>query len=328
MWFSNFTASYGQSDFSLDGYLQNVVEYVLDHTGILKGNFKLTSDFINADELMAFAPPAQKKAPDSTQVHPVAPADSETGVIIVPSNLNLTLSATAKKVSYNGMEITNATGHLTVDSGKLSLAQTGFSLIGCQVLMDAHYGSLSPRRAFFDYHLQAKDFDINKAWQEIKLFHDMASSAGKAYGVVSLDYTLKGKLDSTMHPVYPSLEGGGTLSLTKVKVKGLKLFSAMGKESGKEGLADPDLSKVDIKTTIKNNIITLERLKMKIAGFRPRMEGQVSLDGRLNLKIRLGLPPLGIIGIPMRVTGTQENPQFKLGKSDKDEIPETEDKEN
>jgi AsmA protein len=44
--------------------------------------------------------------------------------------------------------------------------------------------------------------------------------------------------------------------------------------------------------------------------------------------MRLGLPPLGIIGIPMRVTGTQDNPKIKLGKSDKDEIPETEDKDN
>jgi len=193
--------------------------------------------------------------------------------------------------------------------------------------MDAHYGSQGPVKAFFDYHLQAIDFDINRAWREIKLFHDMAPSAGKAYGIVSLDYKLKGKLDGSMHPIYPSLEGGGVLSLKKIKVKGLKLFSAVSKETGKEGLNDPDLSKVDIKTTVKNNIITLERLKMKIAGFRPRIEGQVSLDGRLNLKMRLGLPPFGIIGIPMRVTGTQENPKVKLGKNDKEEIPETEYKE-
>ncbi len=327
MWFTTFTATYGQSDFSMNGYLQNVIEYALGNTGTLKGSFTVNSNFINADELMAFAPPAVKTPADTVQMKPVTTADSETGVIIVPSNLSLTLTATAQKLAYNGMLLTNATGHVTVDSGRLSMAQTGFNLVGCQVVMDAHYGSLSPKRAFFDYHLQAKDFDINRAWREIKLFHDMASSAGKAYGIVSLDYNLKGKLDGSMHPVYPSLEGGGVLSLTKVKVKGLKLFSAMGKETGKEGLGDPDLNKVDIKTTIKNNIITLERTKMKIAGFRPRIEGQVSLDGRLNLKMRLGLPPLGIIGIPMRVTGTQENPKIKLGKSDKDEIPETEDKE-
>jgi hypothetical protein len=87
----------------------------------------------------------------------------------------------------------------------------------------------------------------------------------------------------------------------------------------------PDLKAVNIKTTIANNIITLERTKMKIAGFRPRFEGQVSFDGRLNLSGRLGLPPFGIFGIPFSVTGTQENPTIKLRHAkDSDKIEETE----
>lgn len=39
--------------------------------------------------------------------------------------------------------------------------------------------------------------------------------------------------------------------------------------------------------------------------------------------MRLGLPPLGIIGIPIKVTGTQENPKIGLGKKSKD-LEETE----
>jgi AsmA protein len=64
---------------------------------------------------------------------------------------------------------------------------------------------------------------------------------------------------------------------------------------------------------------------MKIAGFRPRFEGQVSFDGKLNLKGRIGLPPLGIIGIPFSVTGTQDNPKVRLRKGkETDQLPETE----
>ena len=53
---------------------------------------------------------------------------------------------------------------------------------------------------------------------------------------------------------------------------------------------------------------------MKLAGFRPRFENQVSFDGKLNLSGRLGLPPFGIIGIPFSVTGTQDKPVVKLRK--------------
>ena len=101
------------------------------------------------------------------------------------------------------------------------------------------------------------------------------------------------------------------------------MFGAVSKKTGKDAIKNPDLSKVDIKTTIKNNIITIERFKFKVAGFRPRIEGTTSFDGRLNIKMRLGLPPLGIIGIPLTVTGTQENPKVKLGKKG-DDIEETE----
>jgi len=37
----------------------------------------------------------------------------------------------------------------------------------------------------------------------------------------------------------------------------------------------------------------------------------------------LGLPPLGILGIPMTITGTQDNPKVKLGKQTED-LQETE----
>ncbi len=36
--------------------------------------------------------------------------------------------------------------------------------------------------------------------------------------------------------------------------------------------------------------------------------------------MRLGLPPLGIIGIPIMVTGTQDDPKIKLGRKTKEEV--------
>ena len=128
-----------------------------------------------------------------------------------------------------------------------------------------------------------------------------------------------------MMPVYPSLKGGGVLSVKKVKLKGFRLMNAVSKATDKNEIRDPDLSKVNIKSKIANNIITIEKIKMKIAGFRPRFEGQVSFDGKLNLKGRIGLPPFGIIGIPFSVTGTQDSPKVRLRKGkETDRLEETE----
>jgi AsmA protein len=43
--------------------------------------------------------------------------------------------------------------------------------------------------------------------------------------------------------------------------------------------------------------------------------------------MRLGLPPIGIIDLPIRVTGNSENPVVKVGKKDR-EIQETVDEED
>ncbi len=317
MWFDAFNASYGNTNFTLNGKLQNVIKYVMQSKSLLKGDFKLNSNKIYVDELMAYAPVKG----DTT-----ASKSASTGVVIIPDNLDVTLTVTANKVLYNGLQLDSAKGNLIISNGKLTMKETGFNIIGAAAVMDATYVSKSATKAYFDFHVNAKDFDVHKAYNQIEMFHDMASSARYVKGIVSLDYAVKGKLDENMMPIYPSLEGGGVLSVQDVKVKGLKLFSAVSKATNRDSLNNPNLKKVDFKTTVKNNIITLERTKMRIFGFRPRMEGQVSLDGRLNLKMRIGLPPLGIFGIPVSVTGTQANPKVALKRGkDADDLQETPD---
>ncbi|WP_167019820.1 AsmA-like C-terminal region-containing protein [Chitinophaga sp. Cy-1792] len=320
MWFDTFVANYGKSKLTMNGYLSNVIGYMTAKNQTLHGNFDFKSNYILADELMTNAA--------ATPAGPAKAAPAASGVIMLPTNLALTLNAAAGKIQFKGMNIDSFHGQLVLDSGKVALNKTGFVIIGAPVEMDATYTCIQPQRAAFDYHITAKEFDIRRAYNEIKIFHDIASSAGSASGIVGLDYQLSGKLDGNMNPIYPSLKGGGVLSLKKIKLKGFKMLNAVSQSTGKSEVKDPDLSKVEIKTTINNNIITVERTKLRIAGFRPRFEGQVSMDGRINMKGRLGLPPLGILGIPFNVTGTQSKPVVKLKRgSDKDQLEETEDTE-
>ncbi|HTJ13574.1 MAG TPA: AsmA-like C-terminal region-containing protein [Dinghuibacter sp.] len=320
MHFDRFKATYGSSQFALDGYVSDVIGYATQPHAPLSGSFTLTSPSIAVDELMAFsgAPPAA--APQTPA------AATASGVVLVPDNLALSLKATVGKVNYNGLVLDSVHGAIQLDSGKLTLRQLAFNIIGAPVTMDASYASQSPTKASFTYHINAQDFDVHRAYKEIKLFHDLASSAAKAEGVVSLDYQLSGNLDADMHPIMPSLKGGGTLSIADVKVHGLKIFGAVSKATGKDSVNNPHLSKVTMKSSIARNIITIERTRMKVLGFRPRFEGQVGFDGKLNLQFRLGLPPLGILGIPMTITGTEDNPQVHLRRERKgDELQGTDD---
>jgi len=317
IWFEKFKGKYGVSDISLDGYLTDVVSWVLTDDHTLKGSFRLKSDLLLVDEFMAPEEPVESVS-DTEEASPE-------GVIVIPENVEVGLNTELKKVRFQGLDIQNLAGKMEIQKGLLLLKSLTFDLIGCKVAMEATYGSINTMKAFFDFQIRAEDFDIKRAYNEVELIRSLAPSAEKCEGIVSLDYKLKGKLDAGMNPVYPSLEGGGTLSLKKVKVMGLKLFTSMSKNLERDQIKNPDLSKVDLKTTIAKNVITLERTKMKMAGFRFRIEGQTNFNGSLNLKARLGLPPLGIVGIPMRILGTHSDPKFKYGRGNQDEaVDETE----
>ncbi len=313
MRFDDFKASYGQSDFQMKGELRNVIDFVLSSTAVLKGKFDLKSNYVNADEFLS-----------ETNTSKVAEVPSiEKGVVVLPKNFDLQFGAQVNQLNFQDLKINQLRGKLSMQKGKLNLRDANAEIIGCQVAMEANYANETQNRAAFDLKIKASDFDVKRAYTEVKLFREMVSAAESAEGIIGLTYTLSGKLNDQMMPIFPSLSGGGVLSVNKVKMKGFKLMNAVSRTTGKDKIKNPDLTKVTIKTTIKNNIITIERFKFKVAGFRPRIEGTTSFDGRLNLKMRLGLPPLGIIGIPLKITGTQDNPKVRLGKQTED-LEETE----
>jgi len=88
IWFDNFLATYGAADFKLKGAVSNILNYTLSKGGTLKGDFQLNSDFIDVDEFMAFA------IVDSAEKEMVK---EETGVVIIPSDVDIDFNADIKK---------------------------------------------------------------------------------------------------------------------------------------------------------------------------------------------------------------------------------------
>lgn len=307
MWFDRFESSYGDMQFKISGYFQNVINYLVKPDGILKGKLTLTTDKINLNEFTTFGEADNDVTRAGTD-------SSGSGVILVPEDLSLLFIAKIKEANYDGVPVKNFNGQLLLDSGKLKLQQTNFNLAGATFNMDATYEGVTPHKGLFDFKVKADSFSVATAYKDIPLFREMVSSAKDVQGIVGLNYELSGRLNQNMMPVYPSLKGGGVINLKDVRLKGFKLLNAVSKSTDKEQLKDPSLKGINLVTTVNNNIITLEKVKLKIFGFRPRFEGQVSMDGDLNIKGRLGLPPFGIFGIPFTISGSSENPIVRLKK--------------
>ena len=311
MWFRKFFATYGKSDFALNGYLLNTINYFIERKGTLHGKFHLKSNYILVDEFMALKEGDNKDKSLSVEYakeeHP-----RSSGVVIVPKNLDVSLEANAKKVEFKGLGLNNLLGLASVSKGEVYLKNTSFDIIGSRMKIDARYQDESPITANYDVALKVADFDVQRAYKEIDMVREMATAAKDVKGIVSLDYKLKGDFDGNMKPIYPSLEGGGNVNLRDVEVKNLKMLSTIGDNIGANAFNNPDMKGVDIKTSINNNLIHVEPFTFKVSVLRPTISGTTSFNGLLDFRVRVGLPPAGWIGFPIVVTGTHEKPKIKI----------------
>lgn len=311
MWFRKFFATYGKSDFALNGHLINTINYFIERKGTLHGKFVLNSGYILIDEFMAL-----KNGDNTDQSIEVEYAKVEnpksSGVVIIPKNLDVSLGVNAKRVEFKGLDLNNLRGMASVNKGEVNLKETSFDIIGSRMKIDARYQDESPLTANFDVALNVLDFNVQKAYKEIDMVREMATAAKNVKGIVSIDYKLKGDFDENMMPIYPSLEGGGVVNLRDVEVRNLKMLSAVGSNIGAKAFDNPDMKGVNIETHIKNNLIHADKFTFKVSILRPTISGTTSFNGLLDLRIRVGILPGGIIGFPIVVTGTHDKPQVKI----------------
>lgn len=311
MWFRKFFATYGKSDFALNGHLINTINYFIERKGTLHGKFVLNSRYILIDEFMAL-----KNGDNTDKAIEVEYAKVEnpksSGVVIIPKNLDVSLGVNAKKVEFKGLGLNNLRGLAALNKGEVYLKETSFDIVGSRMKIDARYQDESPLTANYDVTLNVLDFDVQRAYREIDMIREMATAAKDVKGIVSIDYKLKGDFDKNMMPIYPSLEGGGVVNLRDVEVKNLKMLSTVGDNIGAKAFDNPDMKGVNIETHIKNNLIHVDKFTFKVSILRPTISGTTSFNGLLDLRIRVGILPGGIIGFPVVVTGTHEKPKIKI----------------
>lgn len=311
MWFSKFLATYGKSDFSLNGYLLNTINYFIERKGTLHGQFTLNSNYVLIDEFMALKNGDNSKKSIELEYAKVENPKSS-GVVIIPKNLDVSLQTNIRKVEFKGLALNHLKGQASVEKGQVYLKNTSFDIIGSKMNIDARYQDESPLTANYDVALKVMDFDVQRAYKEIDMVREMATAAKNVKGIVSIDYKLKGDFDRNMKPIYPSLEGGGIVNLRDVEVKNLKMLSAVGDNIGAKAFNNPDMKGVNIETHIKNNLIHVDKFTFKVSILRPSISGTTSFNGLLDLRVRIGILPGGLIGFPIVVTGTHENPKIKI----------------
>lgn len=323
MQFENFQARYGSSQLQAKGYLKDAIGYVFNPKSTLKGTFTLSLDRMVAEEWMPVAE-VPLVAADTLTLQPekVAVTTTSPNVFAIPERIDLLLHANVGEIKWQDIVLQQTRGQLVLKDEQAILRNLRLLVIDAPMQLDGSYRALSPTEAEFAMHYKGEQFDIQRAYNEIALFREMASAAEYAKGIVGMDYHLKGKLNAEMLPIFPTLKGEGDIVLKDIQVAGMKMFTRMKDKTDIEALNNPNIKDVVVHSTIANNVITIDRTKMNLGAFRLRFEGKTNFDGAMSFQMRIGLPPFGLIGIPVAVNGTHANPEVKIFSKKSEDVPE------
>lgn len=281
----NFRASFGKSDLSMTGKIQNYIPYILADK-IIKGNFTLTSDYFDVNYFLTENTSAELQ--DTLE----AGDELELTAIKVPDNIDFILNSEFKKLRYEEMIFENVMGKIIVKDEAVTLEELKMEAFGGGMTLNGSYATKKAGDPLIDFGLNISGFNISEAFTQIELFNHYAPFAAKLPGNFSGSLNINSGLDASMMPVYSSLSGDGRIKTSDVKLTNVDVLNTLSGDLGVKGLTNNDLKDVNISFDIKEGKLNVKPVTLNMGNIEGDLSGYTgfdqTIDYNLNLKIPVG----------------------------------------
>lgn len=310
----------GESDLSANGQLTNYLGYLL-RGDKLSGRLYVKSDLLNLNQLMESMTSDEEPATDDEQPDAAtAPAPEEeapAGVIVVPENLDLSLSTAFKKILFQQMVLTNVEGGMSLRGGELSLDNLGLGLFGGQATASGKYSTKEPAAPTFAMDLALKQASFQETFRQLEMVQKLVPLFEKTGGNYSLKMDLQTKIDEQMSPVLTSVNANGQISSASIRLQNIEALDALATALKTDKLKVIEAENVLIDFAIRDGRISTEPFDLKMGKTTMSLSGSTGLDQTIDYTAKVTLPEGAAGGVLSTVNvgigGTFSKPQIKLG---------------
>jgi hypothetical protein len=271
----------GKSDIQAKGHLDNLLFYIFKNEK-LTGSFTTTSSLLDVNEFMTPETTTAAK-PKETAPH------AKTSVIEIPANLDLTLNSSFNRILYDNMEMTNVLGIVKIADRKLTLEKFKMNMLEGTMVASGFY-STQKTEPQVDFDLDINQFDIPKTFNTFVTVQKLAPIVEKCTGKISIKTDFKTNLDKTMAVDYNSLEATGSVTATKVEVKGFEAITKIADALKIEKLKKIAIEKVNIDFHIANGRINIKPYSFTFEKIKITVSGWNSLDESMNYDVVCEIP--------------------------------------
>jgi hypothetical protein len=281
---TSFDSKLGNSDIKMQGKIENFMQYIFQDS-LIKGNFSLTSNFMDLDQLMS-SPTTTTAATQTTTATP-----ETSSVTAVPANIDFVLNTDIKKMLYNKMEITNVVGNVVVRNARASMENVKMNMLDGSMLMNGYYDTKNIRKPAISFNLNANDLDIQKTattFNTIKTMAPIANSARGKFTATLNNFT--GILKPDMSPDLTTLTGNGVFQTKSVAIQDYPAFVKLDDALHLNKLKNITVNDVSLSYEFKDGRVSVKPFKINIAGIPAEISGSTGFDQTLDYKWTMEVP--------------------------------------
>jgi hypothetical protein len=271
-------AKTGSSDLQASGTLDNLYGFMFKNQ-ILKGNFNMNSTKLIVSDFMAPSTTTTDEGKKTTET------------VKIPSFLDCSITAKAKTVVYDNLNLQNVSGNLVVRAETVTLNNLKMDVFSGKIGLS---GSVSTKgkTPVFKMNLGLDKVSIAETFTQLDMMKSIAPIAGVINGKLNSTIQLSGDLQNDMTPNLKTISGDlvGQLLSTTVNEKNSALLSQL---SSKVKFLDPsklNLNDVKASLSFKDGKVTVKPFDIKYQDINVTIAGSHGFDQSMNYNVKFDVP--------------------------------------
>ncbi|MDR2057120.1 MAG: AsmA family protein [Dysgonamonadaceae bacterium] len=301
---SAFSAQIGQNDIAATGKLENFIPYFLkDET--LKGNLSINSNYLNLNDFM-------KKSEGETT--------NDTASITlfeIPKNIYFNLNANLKQVIFDNMNITNLSGQVLVNKGKVDMKNLSLNALGGKLNVNGYYDTgKNPRQPDLSLDLDMKEISFTQTFSTFVTIQKLAPIFESIKGNFSTNLKLSSPLGEGFTPILTSLVANGLLQSNNVEVSNVGVLNGLADVLKNESLKNLKIKDLKLPFDIAGGRVTTKPFDINLGMGNMNLTGSTGLDQTIDYMAKINLADKlsnkYVKNISVKIGGTFTKPSFSV----------------
>ena len=275
---NQFDAKTGTSDLQVTGTLDNFYGFVFKNQ-ILKGNFNMNSTKLVVSDFMAPTTTTSDEGKKSTEA------------VKIPSFLDCSITAKAKTVVYDNLNLQDVSGNMVIRDEAVSLNNLKMSIFGGNIGLTGTV-STKGKTPTFNMNLGLDKVNIAESFTQLDMLKSIAPIAGVINGKLNSTIKLSGDLQQDMTPNLKTISGDllGQLLSTTINEKNSTLLTALSSNVKFIDMSKVNLNDVKAALSFKDGKVNVKPFDIKYQDITVNVGGTHGFDQNMNYNLKFDVP--------------------------------------